>query len=358
MKKGLFYTLLFFMTVTSFMACHKDRNSFVLNGLYSPDGREFPDSMILVTGIDNRFERTDTIFPSDGSFTWSLTPDTITPLLLIFPNGTMQAVFADKGVTAQLFIPDSGNIKIGGGYCNDSYQAFKDRVHEGVTENEITEMIDSFIKADPFSEVTPMLIYEYMIQMFHADRKDVEALIRKMSGNMQDCPFIVDIKSAFGGESSSNNYISSIDVVDTAMVKTPFSSIGENQHLLVCIWASWDESGNEARKQMARFKEVYSDRQFTIADISIDTNTRRWKETVGRDTLDWSSYCDTQGWGSRILRDGQIQDLPVYVLFSGLKRIILKTGSFSEMDLLLESELPVKKKNEKITPRKFRINGM
>lgn len=348
--------LLLVMTAVS---CHKEKDRFVLNGIYTPAGREATDSMILVTGIDSRFDRTDTIFPAEGSFRWSFTPDTITPLLLVFPDGTWQALFADKGLTARITIPDSGNIVISGGYCNDSYQSFKDGVYDGMSRSRMTERIDSFIKADPFSEVTPMLIYEYMVQKYHSDRKEIEPLIRKMSGNMQDSPFIVNLKSGFGSETTGNNYISAFNLIDTSMVRKPFTEIGENQHLLVCIWASWDEKSNEARKEMARFKEFYSDRVFNIADISVDVNPRRWKEAVAKDTLEWESYCDTEGWNSRIMREGQVRELPVYILFSGIKRIILKTGSLTEMDVRLDEELPkIKKKSVEITPRKFRITGM
>ena len=358
MKRCTFPVLLLLAVVMAAVSCRKESDRFVLNGIYTANGSRGTDSMILVTGIDSRFDRTDTIFPADGSFKWSFTPDTVTPLLLLFPDGTRQAVFAEKGITSQIIFPDSGSIVIGGGYCNDSFQSFMESVNDVTTLDRMTERIDSFIRTDPFSEVTPMLIYEFMIQRFHANKAEIEPLLKKMSGNMQDCPFVVNLKSGFGGETSGSSYITSTNMIDTSMVKVPFSQIGDNQHLLVCIWASWDEKSNEARKEMTRFKEFYSDRLFTIADISIDTNPGRWKEAVAKDTLDWVSYCDTEGWNSRIIREGQIQELPVYMLCSGLKRIILKTNSLTEMDLLLESELPLKKKPEKITPRKFRITGM
>ncbi|MBO7587995.1 MAG: hypothetical protein J6T18_01030 [Bacteroidaceae bacterium] len=358
MKRCPFPVLLVLLLVMTAVSCRKERNRFVLNGIYSSVGSAGTDSMILVTGIDSRFDRTDTVFPAGGSFTWSFTPDTITPLLLVFPDGTCQAVFADKGLTAQMTIPDSGNIVISGGYCNDSYQSFKDRVYEGMSRSRITECIDSFIKADPFSEVTPMLIYEYLVMRYHFDRKEIEPLVRKMSGNMQDSPFLVNLKSGFGSESTGNNYISAFNLIDTSMVKKPFTGISENQHLLVCIWASWDERSNEARKEMVRFRDFYSDRVFNIADISLDVNPGRWKEVVAGDTLEWESYCDTEGWNSRLIREGQIRELPVYVLFSGVKRIILKTNSLTEMDIRLDEELPKKRKTGKTEPRKFRITGL
>ena len=358
MKRCPFPAILVLVLFVAVVSCHKEKDRFFLKGVYTSQGSTVTDSMILVTGIDNRFDRIDTIFPADGSFVWSFTPDTVTPLLLIFPDGTSQALFAEKNLTAQITIPDSGDIVIGGGRYNDSYQSFREKIDDGMSESRMSECIDSFIKTDPFSEVTPMLIYQYMVQRYHSDQKEIEALLKRMSGNMQDSPFVVQLKSGFGGETSGNNYMTAFDVIDTTMSRTPFMGIGDNRHLLVCIWASWDEESNEARKQMSRFKEFYSDRLFTIADISIDTNFRRWKEAVARDTLDWVSYCDTEGWNSRLIREGFIKELPVYVLFSGLKRIILKTNSLTEMDLRLDSELPTIKKTEPITPRKFRITGL
>lgn len=343
------------LLLLSAAACNRNRNLFVLHGTLSGNSSE---SVVYVLGIDNRFDRIDTISFTGERFVWSFTPDTVTPLLLILPDGREQALFAEKGIEASLFVPDSGETMVQGGYCNDSYQAFKSAAANDTAVNQIYTRIDSFITADPFSEVTPMLLYEYMVKKHHAKQLDIDNLIKKMSGNMQDCPFIGDLKSGFGAELTGNYYVSGIFLNDTTMQRISFSSVAENEHLVVCVWASWNEKSDEARKKLSLLSEYYADRKFTIADISIDTNLERWKEAVKKDTVEWVSYCDTEGWNSRLLRDGLVEELPVYILFSGLKRIILKTGSLEEMDVRLDAELPLKERTDRITPRKYRITGL
>lgn len=65
---------------------------------------------------------------------------------------------------------------------------------------------------------------------------------------MQDCPFIGDLKSGFGAELTGNYYVSGIFLNDTTMQRISFSSVAENEHLVVCVWASWNEKSDEARK--------------------------------------------------------------------------------------------------------------
>ena len=142
-------------------ACNRNRNLFVLHGTLSGNSSE---SVVYVLGIDNRFDRIDTISFTGERFVWSFTPDTVTPLLLILPDGREQALFAEKGIEASLFVPDSGETMIQGGYCNDSYQAFKSAAANDTAANQIYIRIDSFITVDPFSEVIFMLFYEYMVK--------------------------------------------------------------------------------------------------------------------------------------------------------------------------------------------------
>jgi hypothetical protein len=310
---------------------------FILHGTVQDDS----DS-ILVVGLDNRFEQVDTIFCHNGEFTWKYRPDTVTTLILILPDGRRHPVFAEKDVESFITIPtDTGVFNVSGGYCNDTYQSFYLASLNDSSIEQAVARIDSFITRDPFSEVAPYLIYDRMVRHYHAKESVIEPLIKRMSGNMQDAPYLVSLKGEFEKPVTNNTYLDNYSVMDSIGHKYQFVDIGgTSNNLLVCVWASWmGQAGLDARDTLKYFFDKYRARNFNVTDISIDANVERWKDAIRKDTVDWFSYNDPNGWESRIARGANLQTAPAFVLFTGVKRIIYKTTSIKDLDLELDKTL-------------------
>ena len=343
MKRPVFaiLTLLILLTVS----CGK-KGRFVLHGTV----QQGIDS-ILVVGFDSRFEDADTLFCPNGQFIWKYYPDTVTTLILVLPDGRTHPVFAEKDVESFITIPaDTGLFSVSGGYCNDSYQSFYLASQKDTSMKQTIARIDSFITRDPFSDVTPFLIYDQMVRKYHAKENTIDALVKRMSGNMQDAPYLVYLKSNYNkAASNSNNYLDNYSLMDSTGHKRQFIDFGGvSNHLLVCVWASWmGQKGIAARDTMAFFKKKYADRYISFADISIDPNTEMWKEAIAYDTVSWPSYNDPAGWESRIVQSANLQTIPAYILFTGAKRVAYKTTSLEELDKELDRTLIVIKKEEK-----------
>ena len=338
------------------IAACSHRNTFTLRGTIQDGGND----SILVIGLDSRFDRTDTIRCNKGQFKWSFNPDTVTTLILILPDGRRQPVFAEKGVVSTLFIPsDNGPTKLSGGYCNDSYQSFYLSSMQDTCVEQAAARIDSLITTDPFNEITPYLIYDRMVLNYHAEQSVIEKLISRMSGNMQDAPFLVTLKAEFSEAPSAsasappNLYL----LFDTAGVRQQFANIGDlSEKLLVLVWSSWQDDGLLARQEMAKLRNRYVDYKFSVIDVSIDVNRDRWIQAVSKDSLSWTSYNDPQGWHSRIVRTAKIKKVPVYVLYNESRRVIFKTDNTFELDQELSRVLTKKDTQKKDTdkPLKFR----
>lgn len=319
------------------VSCGRNKDMFILHGTVQ-DGSD----SILVVGLDNRFEDADTIFCPNGQFTWKFRPDTVTTLVLILPDGRHFPVFAEKNVESFITIPsDTALFSLSGGPCNDAYQSFYLASTADSTLEQAVARIDSFITADPFSEVTPYLIYDRLVLSFHAPESTIEPLIIRMSGNMQDAPYIVSLKNEFNRDIPGNVYMDNVFVKDTLGSRHEFLQIGgASNHLLVFVWASWmDESVMELRDTLGYFLEKYSDRFFNVTDVSIDVNRDSWKNAVASDTVRWISYNDPNGWESRLVRASNLQTLPAFLLFTGTKRVIFKTTSIIDLDIELEKTL-------------------
>ena len=320
------------------IAACSHRNTFTLRGTIQDGGND----SILVIGLDSRFDRTDTIRCNKGQFKWSFNPDTVTTLILILPDGRRQPVFAEKGVVSTLFIPsDNGPTKLSGGYCNDSYHAFYLASQNDTAIEQAAARIDSFITRDPFSEVTPFLIYDQMVRKYHARESVIEPLIKRMSGNMQDAPYLISLKAEFEKPANNNLYFDSYAVKDSTGQKRQFIDIGGTSNsLLVCVWASWmGQAGLDARDTLEYFRQKYHDRFFNVIDLSVDVNIDMWKKAIENDTVRWPSYSDPTGWESRIVKNANLQTLPAFILFSGSKRLMYKTTSIKDLDIELDKTL-------------------
>ena len=327
-------TLLLMLTVS----CGRHKGMFVLNGTVQ-DGTD----TIVIAGFDSRFEKTDTIFPKNGSFTWSFRPDTVTTLLLILEDGRVYPVFAQKDVQSQVVIPaDTGTYSVSGGYCNDSYHSFSLSTLNDSTLEQTVASVDSFITKDPFSEVIPYLIYDRLVLRHHASQATLEKIIKRMSGNMQDAPYLTLLKSEFKGSLPSNAYVSTLTLTDSAGVRKSFADIGgTSNYTLVYVWASWTgQQGLDGRKQLDSLIVRNKGRRLTVIDVSVDVNQERWKEAIAKDTVNWDSFIDTEGWESKLIKTSNTNRIPCYILFSNAKRVIYRTNSFADIDREMTRTLP------------------
>lgn len=331
------FPAVFALIVLLLTASCGDKGMFVLQGTVQGGA----DS-ILVAGIDSRYEGVDTIFCHNGQFTWKFRPDTVTTLILMLPDGRMHPVFAEKDVEAFITVPaDSGLFSVSGGYCNDSYQSFYLASQRDTSMEQAAARIDSFITRDPFSEVTPFLIYDQMVRKYHARESVIEPLVKRMSGNMQDAPYLVSLKAEFDKEASNNLYFDTYAIKDSSGIQRQFIDVGGSSNsVLVCVWASWmGQAGLDARDTLRYFLNKYQGRNFNVIDLSIDVNIDRWKKTIVGDTVRWVSYNDPAGWESRFVKNAKLQTAPVFVLFSSSKRLTYKTTSIPDLDIELDKTL-------------------
>ena len=331
-------------------SCHRDKGMFVLQGTVQ-DGTD----TILVVGLDSRFENMDTIFCHNGQFKWSFRSDTITTLILVLPDGRYHPVFAEKDVQSTITIPaQTGMFTVSGGYCNDSYQSFYATSLNDSTTMQTTARIDSFITKDPFSEVVPYLMYEHLVHKHNADEKTISKLISRMSGNMQDAPYITALKTEFKGDITNNTFINSWTIKDSVGSSFQFTNLGTtSDYILLYVWATWTgQKWRQDRKAMDSIMTKYAERKLLVVDASIDVNAADWKKAIEQDTLNWASYNDNLGWESRIVKTCKITKIPVFILLSGSKRVMYITSSLSDMDKELNNVLPTKIEEPKQEPKK------
>lgn len=326
------------------VSCNRQHNIYTLEGTIDSGSND----SIIVTGFDNRFERTDTIRPVDGKFVYTVQVDTITPLFLFYTDGSQDIVFAEKDITSTLHKTDSTKFSIiNGGTTNNELTTFRNEVESDTTFEQIIARIDTFITHNPFSEAIPYLIYEYMVRQNKASVAQLNSVMNKMSGLLQDHSFILDLQSNTRRIGGSSNFLTRVVVSDTTKTKTQITEINNRGYQIVCVWASWHEKSRKARHEMIGIPDSFPYKELRLTPVSIDTNYDRWKMTVEQDSTGLNEYDDILGWESRLITTTGINRIPAYLLLSPQETIMGVCYTIDDLMNHIEEKVPDTIKKEK-----------
>lgn len=286
--------------------------------------RSLAHDTLYIYGADALYERIDTVVATDGIFHYTTEIDTVTPLWVLFPNMHREMVFADKGleVTLQGDTAAIGHIRIEGGEQNALLQEFYQKFDSISDVKTLSAVADSFIRANPYSEVSIHLLREYFVNQLHPDQTRIKTLIGAMSGNLQDNNYVSQLQKKLNTYKplAKNSVVSNYNVRD---------SVGENvstadykdTYLLITFWASWDKESRLRQRELIDIKKKYEKHNFDILSVSLDTDRNVWLQAIAEDSVTWRQACDFDGWNTGIVQRMQINHLPTNVLLNPQRRI-------------------------------------
>lgn len=305
--------------VTLLCSCHS-RATFTLKG----DIPSLGNDTVLVFGVNEWFDRIDTVAVHHGRFRFSFAPDTITPLWVLFSNGHREYIFAEKH-TATTLTGDTamaGALTIEGGTQNALLQEFETMVRDTVLPlKKIQQLADTFIMRHPFDEASIRILQEYLVEVPDINPSDIRAAISYLSGNLQDNPYIVDLRPRINRVRGNTNSI----VLSNYHLRTPDgqhidTSCFRDTCLLLTFWASWDKESRIRQEEYRALADTFAGRRFAIIGISLDNNREAWTRAIEEDSLTWTQGNNFQGWNLDMIQRFGITRLPANVLLNGQRR--------------------------------------
>ena len=301
-------------------SCKDKANTFILKGNIGC----LTHDTIYVYGADELYEHFDTVVAHGGEFRYKATIDTVTPLWVLFPNMHREMVFADKGLTTTMYgdTAAAGHISIVGGEQDALLRTFYQHIDSLDTSKEITAVADSFIRANPYSEVSIHLLREYFVCQPHPEQTKIKTLIGSMSGNLQDNNYIKRLqrKLSLYKPLGKNNVVSNYNVCDSKGKNVSVSEYNDT-YLLITFWASWDEESRQRQRELISLKEKYKELNFDILSVSLDTDRAAWQQAISEDTVTWRQACDFNGWKTGLVERMQVTHLPSNYLLNPSRRI-------------------------------------
>jgi hypothetical protein len=221
----------------------------------------------------------------------------------------------------------------------------------------VVVVADSFIRANPYSEVSIHLLREYFVQVPKPDNTKIKTLIGSMSGNLQDNNYIRDLQHTLNAYKplTKNSVVANYNVTD-ASGKNVSTADYKDTYLLITFWASWDEESRVRQRELIALKEKYAKHNFDILSISLDTERAAWMQAIGEDSLTWRQANDFDGWNTGIVQRMQVNHVPSNVLLNPQRRVqaidLFGEALDKKIGELTEEKKP-EKKNKK-TPATIR----
>lgn len=324
MKK---YGILFILFIC-LVGCKKTSNKVTINGEIKGMGTD----TIYLYGMDDSYDRIDTIPVKDGKFSYTPQVDTISCAYLLLDKQTEYPIFIDKGNKIQIKgdVQNLHFLSIDGNTYNEEFTVFQESL-KGLgkpSESVLQQKAEDFIKKHNTSFVSLYLLDTYFVKKASPDYAKIKELVEVMTGVLQDKIYIERL----------NEFITQIEKVEVGKYAPYFnlpnakgekitrsSDAFKQKCILINFWASWNKDSISNRNK-SELREVYrtykKNKHIAMLGISLDIDKKQWKEAIKNDTLSWEQVCDFGGPESDIAKQYGIQKLPSTVLLDADGKVL------------------------------------
>jgi len=107
----------------------------------------------------------------------------------------------------------------------------------------------------------------------------------------------------------------------------------KNKYTLIDFWASWCKP---CREKTPHLKELYKSlkpKGVSIYVVSLDDEHISWINAIKKDKIEWKTISDLKGWESKIVKDFNIESIPLYILIDENGRIVLRETNFETLKI-------------------------
>ena len=261
---------------------------------------------------------------SNGSFTMSITLDKDAIFTLLLPDNKTVTLFAEPGITATLQ-PDTiikSGWSVAGGKTQELHDSISRILDASRDIDKQKKIIEEFVNRFPISEVNIELFRRYLIEIPNPDNEYLRKATSKLGGVLQDHIYFVTTKNILDKKTGNvkHRMFPTFSYTTSDGKKVDLGTYSD-KYLLVNFWATWNSDSHERIKSLRDIKDAVKSNSFEILNISLDSDTAKWRNTIVEDSIIGDNVFDKKGMNSEILETFNITSLPYSVLVTPYKRI-------------------------------------
>lgn len=262
--------------------------------VYSPDG-----------GIDGL----DTIKIEAGRFAYEIPCSKPATLVIIFPNYSVQPIFAESGGSVEVKA-DASHLKemeVKGTDDNELMTKFRKQIANSSPPDELKYAIQ-FIKDHPESTVSVYLLNRYLIQTETPDYKQaanlLKILLKEQPGNVTLGRLQRQI-SGLGtlriGDKLPNFTAKDVNgkLINNATLA--------NQTIIISTWAAWSYESLDFQRAL---NDAVKAGKIAALGISVDANPKEVRQALKNDDITFPNVCDGKMLSTPLLKTLGLTTVP------------------------------------------------
>ncbi len=262
--------------------------------VYSPDG-----------GIDGL----DTIKIEAGRFAYEIPCSKPATLVIIFPNYSVQPIFAESGGSVEVKA-DASHLKemeVKGTDDNELMTKFRKQIANSSPPDELKYAIQ-FIKDHPESTVSVYLLNRYLIQTETPDYKQaanlLKILLKEQPGNV-----------TLGRLQRQISGLGTLKVGDKLPNFTAKDINGKlinnatlaNQTIIISTWAAWSYESLDFQRAL---NDAVKAGKIAALGISVDANPKEVRQALKNDDITFPNVCDGKMLSTPLLKTFGLTTVP------------------------------------------------
>lgn len=297
--------VLFLLLVLMLISCGTRSGHFKMEGrflhmnqgelyVYSPDG-----------GIDGL----DTIKIEAGRFAYEIPCSKPATLVIIFPNYSVQPIFAESGGSVEVKA-DASHLKemeVKGTDDNELMTKFRKQIANSSPPDELKYAIQ-FIKDHPESTVSVYLLNRYLIQTETPDYKQaanlLKILLKEQPGNV-----------TLGRLQRQISGLGTLRVGDKLPNFTAKDVNGKlinnatlaNQTIIISTWAAWSYESLDFQRAL---NDAVKAGKIAALGISVDANPKDVRQALKNDDITFPNVCDGKMLSTPLLKTFGLTTVP------------------------------------------------
>lgn len=297
--------VLFLLLVLILISCGTRSGHFKMEGrflhmnqgelyVYSPDG-----------GIDGL----DTIKIEAGRFAYEIPCSKPATLVIIFPNYSVQPIFAESGGSVEVKA-DASHLKemeVKGTDDNKLMTKFRKQIANSSPPDELKYAIQ-FIKDHPESTVSVYLLNRYLIQTETPDYKQaanlLKILLKEQPGNV-----------TLGRLQRQISGLGTLKVGDKLPNFTTKDINGKlinnatlaNQTIIISTWAAWSYESLDFQRAL---NDAVKAGKIAALGISVDANPKEVRQALKNDDITFPNVCDGKMLSTPLLKTFGLTTVP------------------------------------------------